>query len=101
MEVHKLVLPDEDGMGIVDGAQALTTSSTSIGDTDLQYLFNAIERLEAMAKANAERINDAIAALEMDLPSTEPPTTHPIVDIQNEMPALHQSMNAGSNETFY
>jgi hypothetical protein len=85
MDVHAYV---GDELGIVDEALIQTTSSTSTDDPDLEFIrttIASIERLEAMARTNAERLRDAIAALEMELPSTEPPATNPMINSENEM----------------
>ncbi len=57
-----------------------------VDDAQLIFLAEAIatiERMEEVARANAKRLNDAIAALEMELSLTEPPVDSEWIDSPN------------------
>ena len=51
---------------------------------NVPLLISIIERMEEVGRATAKRLHDAIAVLEMELPSTEPPATRHRIGSQDQ-----------------
>ena len=75
MDIHDLLNGDQ--LDISDEAQTSTTFGND--DMNVQSLLATVERLEARARANAERLRNAIADLEMELRMAEPTVNAPSV----------------------
>ncbi len=70
--IHNFVLQNDNQLEFVD--ETYTSPSTNTDDAQKTFVSEAIAAVDGMlavAKANAKRLKDAIAVLEMELSSTE------------------------------